>query len=381
MKFYIRLRFFLFIFLFSASLAMADSVTRPHTFSPGTMAKSSEVNENFDTIYEQVNKIGSVINVDSENQRIGIGTDAPEEKIDVDGSILLNANIFMDKISWIALNAYWDKTNSRWEYRADGAAYGIYETGDNNAWSFRRAVSGAKDSAVSWKGFMTVYSETGNIALAPSEGYVGIGTTSPGAMLDVHRTTGPVKQYIATDDDNYAFLYLGSDYNNSPKWGGMVLDPVDDALKLGRGGEIASTSQLVLKVGGNVGVGTTNPDRKLTVNGDAGGATAWYNDSDERLKKNVSDIENALKKVRSLRGVQFEWKDTENHPEGRQIGFIAQEAIDIVPEVIDKKGEFYSMQYAPLTALLVEAVKELKAENEALKAVICEEFPGKSVCQ
>jgi len=64
------------------------------------------------------------------------------------------------------------------------------------------------------------------------------------------------------------------------------------------------------------------------------------------------------------------------------MGFIAQEAVDIISEVVEKKGDdSYSMQYAPVTALLVEAIKELKAENEVLKAIICEEFPEKSICQ
>ena len=125
---------------------------------------------------------------------------------------------------------------------------------------------------------------------------------------------------------------------------------------------------LRLRGDGKVGINTKDLTRTFYVNGDAGGTTAWYNDSDERLKKNITTIEEPLEKVQKLRGVQFEWKNTENHPEGRQLGFIAQEAVDVIPEVVEKKGEYYSMQYAPVTALLVEAIKELKAENEVLKA-------------
>lgn len=76
----------------------------------------------------------------------------------------------------------------------------------------------------------------------------------------------------------------------------------------------------------------------------------------------------------SLRGVNFEWKDTSMN--GKQIGFIAQEVEKVVPEVVNysKESDTYTMQYAPVTALLVEAMKEqqktieqLKAENEVLK--------------
>ena len=71
-----------------------------------------------------------------------------------------------------------------------------------------------------------------------------------------------------------------------------------------------------------------------------------------------------------LRGVNFEWKDLENHEEGLHIGFIAQEAEKIIPEVVDDKGKYYSMQYAPITALLVEAIKEQQKMIEELKQEI-----------
>ena len=134
---------------------------------------------------------------------------------------------------------------------------------------------------------------------------------------------------------------------------------------------------MVIANGDNVGIGTTAPGRKLFVNGDAGGTGAWNNDSDERLKKNIITIPNVLEKVLQLRGVQFEWKDTTNHPLGAQIGFLAQESLDIIPEVITKQNEYYGMQYAPITAILTEAVKEqqemieeLMVKNEELRARI-----------
>lgn len=103
------------------------------------------------------------------------------------------------------------------------------------------------------------------------------------------------------------------------------------------------------------------------VNGKSGGSTPWNNLSDVRLKKNVTTITNALGKVKKIRGVNYEWKDTEKYDEGPQIGFIAQEVNKIIPEVVDDSGEFYSMQYAPITALLVEAIKDQQKIIENLK--------------
>ena len=86
--------------------------------------------------------------------------------------------------------------------------------------------------------------------------------------------------------------------------------------------------------------------------------------------KNISTISTSLGKVLQLRGVNYEWKETENRAEGLQMGFIAQEVQKIIPEVVDEKDGHYAMQYAPITALLVEAVKEQQKMIEELKEKI-----------
>lgn len=87
-------------------------------------------------------------------------------------------------------------------------------------------------------------------------------------------------------------------------------------------------------------------------------AVDFNSTSDERLKKNIKPIENALDKVMSLAGVQFDWKETDRH----SIGLIAQQVEQIVPEVVETKEDGYkSISYGKLTGLLIEAIKELKA--------------------
>jgi hypothetical protein len=111
-------------------------------------------------------------------------------------------------------------------------------------------------------------------------------------------------------------------------------------------------------------------DRTFFSNGPAGGTTAWYNDSDEGLKKDIATIPDALRKVQQLRGVNFEWRETENREPGRQMGFVAQEAAAIIPEVVTGQEGHYAMQYGPITALLVEALKEQQEVIEELQARI-----------
>lgn len=118
------------------------------------------------------------------------------------------------------------------------------------------------------------------------------------------------------------------------------------------------------------GTASDNPNnRKLFVYGSAGGTTAWYNDSDKRLKKNIKTIDSALDKVMKLRGVTFEWDGGKRYQTGKSIGFIAQEAVEVIPELVDynEENDSYGMQYAPVTALLVEAVKEQNIEITELK--------------
>jgi hypothetical protein len=84
--------------------------------------------------------------------------------------------------------------------------------------------------------------------------------------------------------------------------------------------------------------------------------------SDINLKENVKTVENALETVSSLRGVSFDWKEN-----GRSsYGIIAQELEEVLPELV-KTGEVKSVNYNGLIGVLIESIKELKAEVEELK--------------
>lgn len=93
-----------------------------------------------------------------------------------------------------------------------------------------------------------------------------------------------------------------------------------------------------------------------------GNVTAF---SDERLKDNVETIEGALDKVSQMRGVMYD-KDGE-----RGTGVIAQEMQQVMPEVVHD-GEYLSVAYGNIVGVLIEAVKELKAELDQCKCKKCE---------
>ena len=90
----------------------------------------------------------------------------------------------------------------------------------------------------------------------------------------------------------------------------------------------------------------------------AGDVTAF---SDVRLKDNIETIDGALDKVSAMRGVTFD-KDGQ-----RSTGVIAQEMQEVMPEVVTQNNEYLSVAYGNLVGVLIEAVKELRAEVEELK--------------
>ena len=94
--------------------------------------------------------------------------------------------------------------------------------------------------------------------------------------------------------------------------------------------------------------------------------------SDQRLKGNINKIENALDKVMQINGYTF----TYNHDGKESAGVIAQEVENIMPSAVQSTNlvfneendvEFKTVQYYQMQGLLIEAIKELKAEIEELK--------------
>jgi hypothetical protein len=108
---------------------------------------------------------------------------------------------------------------------------------------------------------------------------------------------------------------------------------------------------------------TANFESTLT----AGGDIIAY--SDRRIKENIKPIENALSKTLSLQGVTYNRIEAEAD-KSTKIGFIAQDVLDILPEVVTHNldSDIYGVSYGNVTALLVEAIKELKAEVDHLRS-------------
>ncbi|WP_296622100.1 tail fiber domain-containing protein [Marivirga sp.] len=119
----------------------------------------------------------------------------------------------------------------------------------------------------------------------------------------------------------------------------------------------------------------------ITLNGSTGviNAVTVNQTSDKRYKKGITTLDNSLENTLKLRGASYYWKD-QNKSQKRQIGVIAQEVEEVYPEFVHTNQEGYkSVNYAQMTAVLIEAIKELNAkvenlekENEALTTALNE---------
>ncbi len=201
---------------------------------------------------------------------------------------------------------------------------------------------------------------------------VGIGTTSPGSKLEIAGDTSnallTLRSYSGGSND--AFMRFFEEGNGDSY--SMGLDSSDGKFKIAHdtdGDSLTSGTKMVIQTNGNVGIGDSTPSYKLDVNGTirATGDVIAY--SDARVKDNVVTIGNALEKVTQLRGVSYTRNDVEDTT--TKIGVIAQEVLEVLPEVVQEDDEGkYSVAYGNMVGLLIESIKELKAEIEELKKQI-----------
>jgi len=215
------------------------------------------------------------------------------------------------------------------------------------------------------------------ITEGPTTGNIGIGTTpDPNQKLaleaDVPTFNGTSIQLFNRAGGNTNRWVLGT--------GGCCVAP--DSFSIGD----SSDYRMVLNSSGMLVFGRSGTTGKLLIDSNTpefvipysfeinnhtgngrGRSYGWDTFSSRRWKANIQPIRGALEKVERLRGVSFDWKKMGKH----DIGLIAEEVGEVVPEVVtyEKNGkDALGVEYARLTALLIEATKEQQSQIRELKA-------------
>ena len=125
-------------------------------------------------------------------------------------------------------------------------------------------------------------------------------------------------------------------------------------------------------------VGGTTTMNSTTGRIDASNDVVAFATSDRRLKCNIKPIENALCKVIGVTGNTFDWKEltkeetqTIHGNTGRDVGVIAQEIEEILPEAVTTRDSGYkAVNYEKIVPLLIEAIKEQQKQIDELKSKI-----------
>ncbi|MBX3381751.1 MAG: tail fiber domain-containing protein [Phycisphaeraceae bacterium] len=257
-----------------------------------------------------------------------------------------------------------------------GAKYSlVLKTGVNGQFSqvWRTCTSGNGPYAggTCWFGaicdlaFSTYMGTSGSALNVTTDRKVGIGTTTPGDSLSV---LGGALSFASPANP---VPYVGMDY-----------DVATDSLRLRSnvGGTVLnSTAVTIARISGNVGIGIANPSQKLTVIGNIS-ATGTITPSCAKLKENIVPLADALDRLTALNAVRFDWTPPEANIRGftHDLGFIAEDVAKVFPEVVfrDDNGEIMGLDYSRMSAVAVGAIKQLKSENEKLKAEKDAEIAG-----
>ena len=274
-------------------------------------------------------------------ERVGIGTVSPaskfmvEESFDGSGSIdvfsSLPGMVVRDTSDFIGMTTI-DRDGNFESTRNDKDGMIFWGDDDDDSLRFSFAPAGG------------MYKEVMRITAA---GNVVIGKVTPEGKLHIaDQGTSAGAPFLRVGDDTF---FSDIDIANTIAIHG-VQDNSIATLELGKGGVRISG------VGGN-----------LNVEGGVLCSLGTACNSDIRWKKEIKTIGQGLEKITELRGVEYQWKKDKfpdkNFEEGNQIGFIAQEVQAVIPELVRTDSEgFKSLDYARLTAVLVEAVKDLKQQ-------------------
>lgn len=237
----------------------------------------------------------------------------------------------------------------------------ISARGDAGGWAFRFGAFGSSGTDRGGFGFLGSADALTNYWIGPSytsphvtilaNGNVGIGTTAPGRLLTVAASTPYIRIQDNDSTGNTSFGYVEftdsagtrKGYVGDGSTGDSHIDLASDA------GSVRAFS------GANVCTYTSG--------------ASWSCSSDVRMKQDIQPLVGSLANIIKLQGVSYHWRDARKS--GRvHVGLIAQEVEKVYPQVVGENDGMKVLDYSGLIAPLIEAIKELKADNDDLATAL-----------
>ena len=238
-----------------------------------------------------------------------------------------------------------------------------WDIGANEANFFIRDVTGGSKLSLR----IRPGAPTSSVDIA-ANGNVGVGTASPKARIDLKQIDdtfiGGLHLRRSTTNDTWAVV-TGTDNN-------LYFGYANDASLADVAADF-TTLPLVLTSNGRVGINTTTPDQRLSVDGDASktGGGSWLSFSDERLKNIKGNFNSGLRAVMQLQPLRYQYRDNNAAgitPSGDHIGFSAQAVQKVIPEAVTSTSTGYLMvNNDPIMWTMLNAIKEQQQQIEELK--------------
>jgi hypothetical protein len=267
----------------------------------------------------------------------------------------------------------WDTTNDYWIAGPLGAELKLLRTGGDGVVSGSSQINFTQLSGIS-SGIVSGSSQINFTQLSGiSSGIVSgssqilpllpTGVVSGSSQITISSTTGygtVINQNLLTTSDVTHNSITGTIRATNGVVSGSIQVLGGTAIHSGSSGDYQFNS---------IGVGTA----ASTVAGEiraTNDITAFYS-SDIRLKENIQPIQNALEKIESISGNTYDWKegyDEIHSHKGNDVGVIAQEIEEILPQIVTNRDNGYkAVQYEKIIPLLIEAIKELSNKVKVLE--------------
>lgn len=170
---------------------------------------------------------------------------------------------------------------------------------------------------------------------------------------------------VTVSDDNTPTLGGDLDISGSSIIGTGSIDIIGDIS----GSAIYSTLDIIAS--GSISGSQIHSTGNITAQGDitAEGDIIAFSSSDRDLKDNIKPISNPIEKIKLIGGYEFDWNDKQDSYIGHDIGVIAQEIEQVLPELVrDRSNGYKAVKYDKIVALLIEAVKDQQKQIDELKS-------------
>ena len=190
----------------------------------------------------------------------------------------------------------------------------------------------------------------GNVNVTTT-GRLGVGTDDPDFKLDVAGNAG-FNEYIRHNGDNDTHIRFQA-----------------NQVDISAGGNIYSYDGAAFNLTGHLSASGNISGSQIEASGDI----IAFGSSDRNLKDNIQPIENPLEKMEKIGGYTFVWNNKQSTYQGKDVGVVAQEIQEVLPEIVSGRANGYlGVKYEKIVPLLIESIKENTKKIKELEQEINE---------